>query len=140
MEKGRTVNKVRKPMWPFLLLLILVFLVLSVEIRCAKADEVSFWNSPEKLRIAYHATSVADYATTVMRDPTCMSEGNWFLPNQPSNESVLVFKLVQSLAYEGIYHHLKDSAQGERLAFARVFFVINLFGPVNNTYVLSRGC
>lgn len=99
-----------------------------------------FWSSPEQLRAGFHATRAADAGTTMLRDPACMSEGNSLLGSDPSNGTVALFALGQSLIYEGLRYYVRTHHPDEELAFARSFFVVGLIGPVANAYTLARGC
>ena len=96
--------------------------------------------TPEQLRVAYHAANAADAGTTMARDPACMSEGNPFLGSDPSSGKVALFALAQSLIYEGIYWHIEDHAEYDRLAFGRVFLGVKLVTVGWNASLLARGC
>lgn len=96
--------------------------------------------TPEQLRIAYHGANLADMGTTLARDPACMSEGNPILGDDPSDGSVVAFALLQSLIYEGIYRHIRDHDESDRLAFGRVFLGLKLLVVGNNARLLERGC
>ena len=96
--------------------------------------------SPEQLRVAYHATNVADAATTAARDPACLSEGNPLLGSNPSDSTVALFALGQSFIYEMIYRHLADHDLNDRLAFGRVFLGIKFVTVGWNASMLAKGC
>lgn len=98
------------------------------------------WNSPENLRMAYHAANVVDTAETLSRDPACMSEGNPFLGNDPPDSTVVGYALLQSLIYEGIYHAIEDTNDSNRKAFGRVFLVLKGVTIGWNASILAKGC
>lgn len=101
-----------------------------------------FWNSPEQLRIGFHAANGLDATTTIMRDPTCMSEANRpLLGSDPPPARVLAVAGLVSLGYELLYRHAEHAASPEaRLVFGRVAFGFRMVAPILNAGTLARGC
>jgi hypothetical protein len=96
--------------------------------------------TPEQLRVAYHATNVADAGATLARDPACMSEGNPLLGSDPPDSAVLGYMVLQGLIYEGIFRHIRDHDEADRLAFGRVFLGLKVLTVGWNAALLARGC
>ena len=113
--------------------LLMVF-VLAVLSGCAT------WNSPERLRTAFHATNAIDVGATTLRDPTCMSEANPLMGSDPSTGSVVLLGGLVSLIYEGIYWSLEDADLSERLAFGRSFLVVKGLGTAWTVNTVSHRC
>ena len=96
--------------------------------------------TPEQLRVAYHAANVVDAGETLARDPACLSEGNPWLGDNPSDGKVALFALAQSLIYEAIYWHIEEHDLSDRLAFGRVFLGVKLVAVGWNAGQLAKGC
>jgi hypothetical protein len=93
--------------------------------------------TPMQLRVAFHATTVADVATSERALSEGCVEGN---PLIGENAALVGIGLLKSALYEMVYAAASDEPESVRRFFGWVALVLGLIGPVNNVYVMNQGC
>jgi hypothetical protein len=96
--------------------------------------------TPLQLRVAFHASTVADVGTTMKAlDQGCI-ESNPLVGENPSDATLVGMGLLRTGLYEWGYHALEDDPEVTRKAYGWAMLVVSLIGPINNVIVMNDGC
>jgi hypothetical protein len=116
--------------------LITTLLMVALLSGCATMNQTD----PQVLRVAFHGMNAADAGTTMARDPACMSEGNPWLGDDPSDGQVAALALLQSAIYEGLYWWVREYRPAEQQAFGWAFLIVKSLAVGWNINQLAEGC
>ena len=96
--------------------------------------------TPGQLRVAFHATTAADVGTTSRAQDQGCIETNPIVGENPSDSTLVGIGLLKSGLYEWGYRAVSDEPESVRRFYGWVTLLLGLVGPVNNAYVLNKGC
>ena len=96
--------------------------------------------TPAQLRMAFHATTVADVTTTShAQDQGCV-ESNPLVGENPSDATLVGIGVLKSALYEWGYRAASDEPESVRRFYGWVALLLGLIGPVHNVKVINDGC